>query len=63
MKYFKIADDRYIYGIYTAKKGRGAISKEEYDTIKAVLDNAPAAEEGYGYRLRVDLTWEMYSII
>lgn len=62
MKYFKITDDKYILGIYTAKTGRNPISKEEYFTIKDVLDNAPLAEDGYGYRLKLDLTWEQYAI-
>lgn len=38
------------------------ISKEEYDRIKAILDSRPSAPEGYGYRLTLEMEWELYEI-
>lgn len=38
------------------------ISVEEYERIKQVLSTKPTPRDGYGYRLREDLTWEEYEI-
>lgn len=62
MRYFIIISGEYILGIYIAKDGTHEISKEEYERIFAVLQNAPEPPEGYGYRLKVDLSWEMYEL-
>lgn len=39
-----------------------AITKEEYDRIKAIIDSRPTAEDGFAYRLTADLEWELYEI-
>ena len=39
-----------------------AITKEEYDRIKAIIENRPAAPEGFAYRLTADLEWELYEL-
>jgi hypothetical protein len=36
-----------------------AVTAEEYAAILEMLRNPPAAPEGYGYRLTVDLRWEL----
>lgn len=42
--------------------GTGNITKSEYNEILSVIRNRPAAPDGYGYRLREDLTWELYEL-
>ena len=60
-KYFKRTEDSYITLI---GKGEDAedISREEYEKILAVIENRPTAEPGLIYRLRTDLTWELYEV-
>lgn len=38
------------------------ITEAEYNRIKAIIDNRPTAPNGYGYRLTVDLEWELYEL-
>ena len=42
--------------------GPEAISKQEYDRVKAIVNQKPVPPEGYGYRLSADLTWELYDL-
>lgn len=58
MKYFKTLTDGYINSISTGCGGE-EITAEEYSAIMEVLQSAPAAPDGYGYRLKSDLTWEL----
>ena len=62
MKYYKIVMDGYILGIYVGKDGVCEITKEEYDTIQATLNNAPETPDGFGCRLREDLVWELFEL-
>lgn len=62
MKYFIIISGNYILGLYKSMYGSSEITEEEYNRIYAIIMNAPEAEEGKGYRLRTDLTWEEYDI-
>lgn len=39
-----------------------AITKEEYDRIKAIIENRPVAPKGFAYRLTADLEWELYEL-
>lgn len=48
----------YISAIGTGPGGR-PITAEEYAAIMDMLRNPPAAPEGYGYRLTVELQWEL----
>ena len=52
-------EDGYIHGVV---RGVGSetsnCSEEEYLAVKAILEGAPAAEDGFVYRLREDLEWE-----
>lgn len=47
---------------HTAIPTADEISKEEYDRIKAIIDNIPTAPIGYGYRLTAELEWELYEL-
>ena len=38
------------------------ITEAEYNHIKAIIDNRPTAPDGYGYRLTINLEWELYEI-
>lgn len=59
--YIKTIEDGYIAGIATNACGT-EITREEYETLMAIIHNVPAAPDGYGYRLREDMTWEMYEL-
>ena len=62
MRYFVVYDGDYIFGIYKARTGINEITKEEYEKIYDILQHAPEAPEGKGYRLRIDLTLEEYDL-
>ena len=38
------------------------ITEAEYTEIKAVLENAPTAPDGFYYRLKENLEWELYKL-
>ena len=61
MRYYKQTENGYITGI-----GRGLggeeITESEYHRISDTIWEHPLAEEGYGYRLREDLSWEEYEL-
>lgn len=38
------------------------ITEEEYNRIKAIINNRPTAPEGYGYQLTDSLEWELYEL-
>lgn len=61
MEYKKIIVDGYILGLAEVANN-GNISKAEYDRITEVIHSKPIAESGYDYRLREDLTWELYEL-
>lgn len=56
--YYKLTKDGYITVIGTGEGGT-PITEEEYENIQNVLQSRPTADEGYVYRLKEDLTWEM----
>lgn len=56
--YYKIIEGEYITAIGTGI-GDAEIAQEEYENILSIIRNRPTPEEGYTYRLRTDLTWEM----
>lgn len=58
MRYYKQINDEYIDGIGTGDGGT-EITESEYNEIMTVIRNSPV-REGYGYRLKTDLTWEEY---
>lgn len=38
------------------------ITQEEYDRIRAMIAEKPAAPKGFGYRLTDGLEWELYEL-
>ena len=61
MKYFKNIIDGYITSISTSA-GQTEITKQEYNKIIEVIRNKPIADSGYSYKLKEDLTWELYEL-
>ena len=59
--YVKTVEDGYIAGIATNAVGT-EITEEEYHEILAVIKSKPMDVDGYGYRLREDLIWELYEL-
>lgn len=54
---------KYVKGGYIIGIGAGEeISKEEYDTILAAINNRPAAPDGCYYALKENLEWELKDI-
>lgn len=60
-KYFKQSQNGYIFYI-SQDIGGIEISENEYSTILSAIRNCPTAPDGYGYRLREDLSWELYEL-
>lgn len=58
MSYFKIIKDEYILAIGVGTTG-ATIYEDEYNSILAAIQSCPSAPNGYGYRLKTDLTWEL----
>lgn len=61
MRYFKIVVDGHVAMCGTGNGGT-EITEAEYNGIFNAIQNKPAAPDGYGYRLREDLTWELYEL-
>lgn len=61
MRYYKIIENEYLTAIGIGNDGT-EITKEEFDSIVNIINNCPKAEEGFGYRLKADLTWELYEL-
>lgn len=59
--YQKNTENGYIVSI-VAGVTSGNITEDEYNAILDVIHNKPQAEPGYDYRLREDLTWELYEL-
>lgn len=61
MRYYKHIENDYVLYIGTGPGGE-EITAEEYENILTIIKSRPAAEVGYGYRLKTDLTWELYEL-
>lgn len=59
MRYYKIIDNGYIFGIGTGSGGT-EITQEEYDAIMSAIQSRPSDADTTGYRLTTALTWESY---
>ena len=59
--WYKVTRDGYILGVGTGGAGE-QITESEYNTILDIIHNKPAATETTDYRLKTDLTWELYEI-
>ena len=60
MSYYKTESNGYILAVGTGNVGK-AITETEYNNLLSVIHSAPS-KEGYGYRLRTDMTWEDYEL-
>lgn len=61
MRYYKLIENGYLIAIGTGAGGV-EITEEEYNSILAHIRSCPEASSGYGYRLKEDLTWELYEL-
>lgn len=61
MRHYKQIENGYILSIGTGPGGE-EIAAEEYAQILDIIRSRPTAEAGYGYRLKADLTWELYEL-
>ena len=61
MRYYKIIDNVYLIAVGTGIGGT-EITEAEYNNLIAVIRNKPISESGYDYRLKADLTWELYEL-
>lgn len=53
----------YIYSVVYGNNTTGnIITEEEYMTIKEIIHNIPVASDGFGYRLKESLEWELYEL-
>lgn len=59
--YKKIVSDGYIVSIIKGVS-EGNISEQEYESIMQVIKSKPVAPEGYDFRLKEDLSWELYEM-
>ena len=59
--YQKNTENGYIVSIVKGVTD-GNITEEEYNAILSVIHNKPAPPEGYDYRLKENLTWELYEL-
>lgn len=59
--YFKNIENGYILSI-SEHRGITEISEKEYNELQKIIIERPIAQNGYEYRLKEDLTWEMYEI-
>ena len=57
--YQKNTKDGYIVSIVKGVT-TGNITEEEYNRIRKVIREKPRAEAVFDYRLKDDLTWEIY---
>lgn len=58
MRYYKIIDGGYILGIGTGLDGE-EITEQEYADIYAVIQSRPEPPDGYDYRLKENMEWEL----
>lgn len=61
MRYCKITENGYLVAIGTGAGGI-EITEEEYNALLTHIRSCPEAPEGYGYRLKENLTWEIYKL-
>lgn len=61
MRYYKIIENGYIYLIGTNCGGQ-EITEQEYNTIMQVIRNKPKSKDGYDYKLKENLEWEIVEL-
>ena len=61
MRYYKQIFDDYLQAIGIGDGGDAEITEDEYNKIMTVIQSCPK-EDGKGFRLKTDLTWEAFDI-
>ena len=61
MRYYKQIQDGYLLCIGTGNGGE-EITQEEYNSLLSHIKARPIPEDGYDYRLKEDLSWELYEL-
>ena len=61
MRYYKMIIDGYLVAVGSGSGGT-EITAEEYAELLNIIRTKPVASEGYEYRLKADLTWELYEL-
>lgn len=61
MRFYKIINNGYLVAIGNGSGGI-EITEAEYNNLLEIIHNKPTAESGYDYRLKADLTWELYEL-
>ena len=61
MRYYKIITDGYLVAVGSGSGGT-EIAEAEYAELLNIIRTKPVASEGYDYRLKSDLTWELYEL-
>lgn len=61
MRYYKMIIDGYLVAVGSGSGGT-EITAEEYAELLNIIRTKPVASEGYDYRLKTDLTWELYEL-
>lgn len=59
--YQKNTENGYIVSLVKGVTN-GNITEEEYNAILSVIRNKPTPPEGHDYKLREDLTWELFEL-
>lgn len=59
--YWKNIIDGYITAIGEGKSDN-PITEEEYNEIMEAVRSRPVSPDGYDYRLREDMTWELFEL-
>lgn len=64
MRYYQNIENDYIISAEARDSAASGIEITEarYNEILSMLRNPPAAPEGYGYRLTVELQWELVEL-
>ena len=61
MRYYKMIIDGYLVAVGSGSGGT-EITAEEYAELLNIIRTKPVASEGYDYRLKADLSWELYEL-
>lgn len=62
MRYYKLINDGYLIAVGTGMGGT-EISADAYSFLLSVIQSRPTdAPDGCNYRLKADLTWELYEL-
>ena len=61
MRYYKIITDGYLVAVGSGSGGT-EITEAEYAELLNIIRTKPVTSEGYDYRLKADLTWELYEL-